>query len=138
MPTPEGKAIVKALKEAMPVLTQLVDTEAKQQALLTGLQSWLLAEPKRLAAAGKGTTNMLVLLYDRDVLDEDVALAWWAGVSSKHETAAAAAQEARDASYAAIEAAVRTQHVIIRARFYDAVMCSSSAADSREQRARCM
>lgn len=107
MPTPEGKAIVKALKEALPVLAKIVDAEEKQMALLAGCQSWLLGQPGRIEAAGKGTTNMLVLLHNNDLVEEDVAITWWAEVQSKEAAAATAAAAAKEAADEAVAAAVR-------------------------------
>jgi|EP01043_Picozoa_sp_COSAG02_P002545 hypothetical protein len=99
---PEAKAALKTFRPLLPAIKERVKGEAGQASLLDSFKDWITGEDGRVASVGPAVPKMMVHLYDKDIVEEEVALAWLA----KHTAANDAAQKSMEAAKAAYETAV--------------------------------
>ena len=127
MPCPEATAALKVFRPMLPTLKGMATGEAGQTKLLQAFADWLTAAPGRIASVGPAVPKMMVLMYDQDVVDEDVALAWWSQYSAENEGAqktmedakaafAATSEEAADVATKSIEANEISKQAVIDGR----------------------
>ncbi len=101
-PCPEAKTALKTFRPLLPAIKERVKDEAGQASLLDSFKDWITGEDGRVASVGPAVPKMMVHLYDKDIVAEEVALAWLA----KHTAANDEAQKAMEAAKAAYETAV--------------------------------
>ena len=79
MPAPGAKPVLKALRPGLPVLKKEVKGEPGMVACLNGFEHWMLCGggTKRVEAMGAAAPKCMIIMYEADILDEDLCVKWW-------------------------------------------------------------
>lgn len=98
-PVPEATALLSSIRTHMSVLVSTVGGKTERmEIVINELEGYLSERDERLETTAAGLPKILQTLYDTDVLDEDVIMAWWGDVTGQTDALEAAVEPA--AAYA--------------------------------------
>ena len=126
-PCPEAKTALKTFRSLLPAIKERVKDQSGQSDLLDSFKDWITGAEGRVASVGPAVPKMMVHLYDKDIVEEDVALAWLA----KHTSANDAAQKTMEAAKAAYETAVADYEDVSKAEAQAKEVSEHAVIDGR-------